>query len=131
MTYKVWGFQLELQNLLFQNDDGDDGVDDDDDGWGLGSGNWGLKVLKPKAKFLMLLCCEHDLQGLGFPVGAPKPPFQNDVVVGDDDGDVLGIGDWGLQGSKPKAKFLMLLCCEHDLHGLGFPVGAPKHPFSK
>ena len=68
MTYRVWGFQLELQNLHFQN------VDDDDDDV-LGNGNWGLEGLKPKAKFLMLLCCEHGLQGLGFPVGAPKPSF--------------------------------------------------------
>ena len=29
MTYRVWGFQLELQNLLFQNVDDND--DDDDD----------------------------------------------------------------------------------------------------
>ena len=75
-TYRVWGFQLDLQNLLFQYDDGDgdDGGDaDDDDGDVLGLGNWGLKGFKPKAKFLMLLCCEDDLQGLGFPVGAPKP----------------------------------------------------------
>ena len=42
-----------------------------------------------------------------------------------------GMGDWGLEGLKPKAKFLMLLCCEHDLQGLGFPVGAPKPSFSK
>ena len=69
MTYRVWGFQLELQNLLFQNDD----VDNDDDDDVLGIGDLGLKGLKPKAKFLMLLCCEHGLQGLGFPVGAPKP----------------------------------------------------------
>ena len=85
MTYRVWGFQLGLQNLLFQNDDDndhgdddhdDDGHDDDDHGDDvLGVGNWGWQGLKPKAKFLMLLCCEHDLQGLGFPVGAPKPPF--------------------------------------------------------
>ena len=47
MTYRVWGFQLELQNRLFQNVDDDD---DDDDGV-LGIGNWGLKGLKPKAKF--------------------------------------------------------------------------------
>ena len=72
MTYRVWGFQLEFQNLLFQNDDVDDGDDDDDV---LGVGNWGLQGLKPKAEFLMLLCCEHDLQGLGFPVGAPEPSF--------------------------------------------------------
>ena len=74
MTCRVWGFQLELQNLLFQNYHGDDDDDDDDDDV-LGVGVWGLKGLKPKAKGLMLLCCEHDLQGLGFPVGAPKPPF--------------------------------------------------------
>ena len=37
----------------------------------------------------------------------------------------------GLQGLKPKAEFLMLLCCEHDLQGLGFPVGAPKTFFVK
>ena len=49
MAYRVWGFQLELQNLLFQN------VDDDDDDDVLGNGNWGLEGLKPKAKFLMLL----------------------------------------------------------------------------
>ena len=73
MTYRVWGFQLEFQNLHFQNDAGDDDDDDDDDV--LGVGDWGLKGLKPKAKFLMLLCCEHDLQGLGFPVGVPKPSF--------------------------------------------------------
>ena len=47
----------------------------------------------------------------------------DDDYDGDDD-DV--IGDWGAQGLKPKAKILMLLCCEHDLQGLGFPVGAPK-----
>ena len=75
MTYRVWGFQLELQNLLFQNDD----VDDDDDV--LGVGNWGLQGLKPKAEFLMLLCCEHDLQGLGFPVGAPKTFFVKMVMM--------------------------------------------------
>ena len=73
MTYRVWGFQLELQNLHFQSDAGDDDDDDDDDV--LGVGDLGLKGLKPKAKFLMLLCCEHGLQGLGFPVGAPKPSF--------------------------------------------------------
>ena len=72
MTYRVWGFQLELQNLHFQNDAGDDDDDDDDV---LGVGDWGLKGLKPKAKFLMLLCCEHDLQGLRLSVGAPKPSF--------------------------------------------------------
>ena len=68
MTYRVWGFQLELQNLLFQNEVfGDDDV--------LGVGNWGLQGLKPEAKFLIIVCCDYDLQGLGFPVGAPKPPF--------------------------------------------------------
>ena len=72
MAYRVWGFQLELQSLLCQNVDDDD--DDDDDNV-LGNGNWGLEGLKPKAEFLMLLCCEHDLQGLGFPVGAPKTFF--------------------------------------------------------
>ena len=76
MAYRVWGFQLELQNLLFQNDD----VDDDDDVV-LGVGNWGLQGLKPKAEFLMLLCCEHDLQGLGFPVGAPKTFFVKMVMM--------------------------------------------------
>ena len=76
MTYRVWGFQLELQNLHFQNDAGDD---DDDDV--LGVGNWGLQGLKPKAEFLMLLCCEHDLQGLGFPVGAPKTFFVKMVMM--------------------------------------------------
>ena len=84
MTYRVWGFQLGLQNLLFQKDvhdddgdgDGDDADgDDDDDDDVLGVGDWGLKGLKPKAKGLMLWCWEHDLQGLGFPVGAPKPSF--------------------------------------------------------
>ena len=45
-------------------------------------------------------------------------------MFGDD--DVLGVGEWGVKGLKPKAKFLMLLCCEHDLQGLRFPVGAPK-----
>ena len=65
------GWRSVLQNLLFQKDDVDDDDDDDDDV--LGVGNWGLQGLKPKAEFLMLLCCEHDLQGLGFPVGAPKP----------------------------------------------------------
>ena len=44
---------------------------------------------------------------------------------------MLGIGDLGLKGLKPKAKFLMLLCCEHGLQGLGFPVGAPKPSFFK
>ena len=41
MTYRVWGFQLELQNLHFQSDAGDDDDDDDDDDvcWGLGI--WG------------------------------------------------------------------------------------------
>ena len=41
MAYRVWGFQLELQNLLFQNVDDND--DDDDDMmmcWGLGIGGW-------------------------------------------------------------------------------------------
>ena len=47
----------------------------------LGVGNWGLKGLKPKAEFLMLLCCEHDLQGLGFPVGAPKTFFVKMVMM--------------------------------------------------
>ena len=53
MTYRVWGFQLELPSHLVQNnechgdddDDDDDGVDDDDDGDdddGLGMGNFGL-----------------------------------------------------------------------------------------
>ena len=46
MTYRVWGFQLELQTLLFQFDDGDDD-DGGDDGDGLGIGNWGLQCLKP------------------------------------------------------------------------------------
>ena len=82
--------------------------------WGLGIG--GLQGLKPKAGFLMLLCCEHDLQGLGFPVGAPKTFFVKMVMM---------------MMMKPKADFLMLLCCEHDLQGLGFPVGAPKPSFSK
>ena len=75
MTYRVWGFQLELQNLHFEND-----ADDDDDDV-LGVGNWGLQGLKPKAEFLMLLCCEHDLQGLGFPVGAPKTFFVKMVMM--------------------------------------------------
>ena len=45
MTYRVWGFQLELQNLLFQNDvDDDDGDDDDDDDHVLGVGKWELGV---------------------------------------------------------------------------------------
>ena len=65
---------MELQNLLYYKNDGFDG-DVDNDNHVLGIGNWGLKGLKPEAKCLMLLCCEHDLQGLGFPVGAPKPPF--------------------------------------------------------
>ena len=69
MTYRVWGSNWSSKNLLFQDDD------DDDDDDVLGVGNWGLKGLKPKAKFLMLLCCEHDLQGLGFPVGVPEPSF--------------------------------------------------------
>ena len=64
MAYRVWGFQLELQNLLTQNDVVDDVVDvvvdDDDDDDVLGVGNWGLGGLNPKAKFLMLLCCAHD-----------------------------------------------------------------------
>ena len=71
MPYRVWGFQLGLQNFLFQNDDDGGGV----------MGDRGLKGLKPKAGFLMLLCCEHDLQGLGFPVGAPKPSFFKMVMV--------------------------------------------------
>ena len=79
MTYRVWGFQLELQNLLFQNVDDNDDDDGDDDV--LGNGNWGLEGLKPKAEFLMLLCCEHDLQGLGFPVGAPKTFFVKMVMM--------------------------------------------------
>ena len=71
----------------------------------------------------MLLCCEHDLQGLGFPVGAPKHFFPDDGDHDndddddeddgddgdDDDDDVLGIGNWWLKGLKPKAKFF--LCC--------------------
>ena len=56
------------KSVFFNNDDDDD--DGDDDGV---MGDWGLKGLKPKAKFLMLLYSEHDLQGLGCPVGAPKP----------------------------------------------------------
>ena len=67
ITYRVWGFQLGLQNFGFQNDDV---VANDADGRLLG-----LKGLKPKAKNLRLLCGEHDLQGLGFPFGAPKPFF--------------------------------------------------------
>ena len=31
MTYRVWGFQLELQNLFFLNDVFDDDDDDDND----------------------------------------------------------------------------------------------------
>ena len=65
---------MELQNLLYHKIDGFDG-DIDDAKHVLGIGNWGSKGLKPGAKFLIMLCCEHGLQGLGFPVGAPKPPF--------------------------------------------------------
>ena len=137
MTYRVWGFRLGLQNLLLQNGDDDDYDGDDDDDV---IGDWGAKGLKPKAKFLMLLCCEHDFQGLRFPVGAPKfwrndeenDDDDDDDDDADDDADDDGMmGDWGLKGLKPKAKFLMLLCCEHELQGLGFPVGAPKRSFPK
>ena len=34
MTYRVCGFQLELQHLIFQDDDDDD---DDDDVLGIGN----------------------------------------------------------------------------------------------
>ena len=44
-------------------------------------GDWGFKGLKPKAKFLMLLYSEYDLQGLGFPVGAPKPSFSKIMMM--------------------------------------------------
>ena len=40
MAYRVWGFQLELQNLLFQNVDDNDDNDDDDECWGMGIGGW-------------------------------------------------------------------------------------------
>ena len=43
--------------------------------------DWGLKGLKPKAKFLVLLYSEQDLQGLGFPVGAPKPSFSKAMMM--------------------------------------------------
>ena len=43
-------------------------------------GGWEFKGLKPKAKFLMLLYSEYDLQGLGFPVGAPKPSFSKAMM---------------------------------------------------
>ena len=33
---------------------------------------WHLEGLKPKAKFWTFLCGLRTLQGLGFPVGAPK-----------------------------------------------------------
>ena len=58
--------------------------------WGMGIG--GLEGLKPKAKFLMLLCCEHDLQGLRFPVGAPKTFFF-------------------------KMMMMMMMCCELGIGG--------------
>ena len=93
----------------------------------------GFKGLKPKAKFLMLLYSEDDLQGLGFPVGAPKPSFLKSHDDDDDDDEDGGddvMGDWGLNGLKPKAKFLMPLYSEQDLQGLGFSVGAPKPSFS-
>ena len=44
-------------------------------------GDWGLKGLKPKAKFVMFLYSAHDLQGLGFPVGAPKPSFRKNMMM--------------------------------------------------
>ena len=44
-------------------------------------GDWGLNGLKPKAKFLMLLYSEQDLQGLGFSVGAPKPSFSTAMMM--------------------------------------------------
>ena len=31
ITYRVCGFQLELQKFLFRNDEGSDHLDDDDD----------------------------------------------------------------------------------------------------
>ena len=66
---------MEVQNLLYHKIDGFDG-DIDDAKHVLGIGNWGLKGLKTEAKSLIMLCCEHDLQGCGFPVGAPKPPLK-------------------------------------------------------
>ena len=49
MAFKVWGFQLELQNLLFQHHE-DDGVDDDGGADDV-VGDSGVKSFKPKAKF--------------------------------------------------------------------------------
>ena len=94
----------------------------------------GFKGLKPKAKFLMLLYSEDDLQGLGFPVGAPKASFPKTKVimmVGMMVMMMMMMMDWGLKGLKPKAKCLMPLYSEHGLQGLGFPIGAPKASLSK
>ena len=44
-------------------------------------GDWGLNGLKPKAKFLMLLYSEQDLQGLVFSVAAPKPAFSTAMMM--------------------------------------------------
>ena len=67
-------------------------------------GDWGLKGLKLRVYFLMLLCCTQDLQGLGVPVwgfqfGLREQSSQNDD---DDGGDDDVVGDWGLKGLKPK-----------------------------
>ena len=71
-----------------------------------------------------------DFSGFGVASWSPKSFFFNNDD--DDDGDDDGVmGDWGLKGLKPKAKFLMLLYSEHDLQGLGCPVGAPKPSCSK
>ena len=42
MTYRVWGLQLEIQNLLSQNHEGDDNNNDDGDG----AGEFGVEGLK-------------------------------------------------------------------------------------
>ena len=50
ITCTVGGFRLGLQNRFFENDDFNDDGDDDDKHNDV-MGNWGLKGLKPKAKF--------------------------------------------------------------------------------
>ena len=59
-------------------------------------GDWGFKGLKPKAKFLMLLYSEYDLQGLGFPVGAPKPSFSKIMMRM----MMMMMMWWGIGGSR-------------------------------
>ena len=75
VTYKVWGFPLALQSLLFRkmllcSDQVVASLRD-----------WHLEGLKPKAKFWTLLCGLCSLQGLGFPVGAPKLAFLENGVL--------------------------------------------------